>query len=182
MSKVIKNERYVPLKNYVVSILIVCAIILLTWYGFAWYNVFKENKVSTSYLVKEKTISNEINDLNELDDVFSEAPASYYVYVSYTGSEDVYNMEKDLKSVIVDYNLSNSMYFLNVTSIKDKKGYIDDINSALKLDGNKKISQVPTIIYYKDGVALDIINRSDNNIMNVGDFQKLLDVNKIEKE
>lgn len=180
MSKVIKNERYVPIKNYVVSIVIICAIILLTWYGFAWYNVFKENKVSTSYLVKEKIISNEIKSLNEVEDVFSEAPASYYVYVSYTGSEEVYNMEKELQDVIVEYNLNDSMYFLNVTSIKDEKDYIDKVNKALKLE-EKKITKIPTIVYYKDGVAVDIITRSDDNLMNVGDFQKMLDIHNVSK-
>lgn len=181
MSKVIKNERYVPLKNYVISIVIICGIVLLTWYGFAWYNVFKENKIATSYLVKEKIISNEIKSLNEVEDIFSEAPASYYVYVSYTGSEEIYNMEKEIKDLIVDYNLNDSIYYLNVTSIKDEKDAIDQVNRALKLE-DKKISKLPTIIYYKDGVALDIITRNDNNIMNAGDFQKLLDVNNIAKE
>ena len=181
MSKVVKNERYVPLKNYVIAFLIVCAIILITWYGFAWYNVFKENEVSTSYLVKEKIISNEIKSLNELEDVFLEAPSTYFVYVSYTGSKEVYNMEKDIKDLIIDYNLNDSMYFFNTTLIKDNENYIEEINDALKLK-DKKITKVPTIIYYKDSEVVDLISRNDSNIMNMGDFQKLLDRNNLTKE
>ena len=45
-----------------------------------------------------------------------------------------------------------------------------------------KIKEIPTIIYYNDGKVVDIITREDDNMMNIGDFQKLLDVNKIEKE
>lgn len=181
MTEIKKNERYIPIKNYVIAFFIVCAIVLLTLYIFAWYNVIKENRVSASYLVKEKIISNEIKSLDEVADIFSEVPESYYIYISYTGSEEVYNMERDLKDIIKEYNLSDSIYYLNVTDIKDNENYIDDINESLNLE-EKKITQVPTIIYYRNGEAVDIIERKDNNIMNVGDFQKLLDVNKVTKE
>ena len=155
--------------------------ILLTLYGFAWYNVLRENRVSTSYLVKEKIISNEIQSLEEVSDVFSEAPNSYFIYISYTGSEEIYNMEKGLKKVINKYELNDKIYYLNVTTIKEQEDYIDDINKALNLD-KKKVKKVPTIVYIKDGEVVDIITRSDDNIMNVGDFEKLLDVNNVEVE
>ncbi|MGN1370778.1 MAG: DUF6568 family protein [Candidatus Coprovivens sp.] len=181
MTNVKKNERFIPIKNYVLAVVIVVVMILLTLYGFEWYKVLKESKVSTSYLVKEKIISNEIKGLNEVNDVFSEAPDNYYLYISYTGSEEIYNMEKDLKKVINDYSLNDSMYFLNVSNIKDEEDYIDQINKALNLE-NKKVKKVPTIIYYNDGKVVDIIERLDDNIMNVGDFEKLLESNRVAKE
>ena len=181
MTSVKKNERFIPIKNYVLAVVIVVVMILLTLYGFEWYKVLKENKVSTSYLVKEKIISNEIKGLNEVNDVFSQAPDNYYLYISYTGSEEIYNMEKDLKKVINDYSLNDSMYFLNVSNIKDEEDYIDQINEALNLE-NKKVKKVPTIIYYNDGKVVDIIERLDDNIMNVGDFEKLLESNRVAKE
>ena len=46
------------MKNYLIAIGLVVAAVLLTVYGFAWYNVLKEGKVSQSYLVKTKVISN----------------------------------------------------------------------------------------------------------------------------
>lgn len=181
MTNVKKNERYIPIKNYVLSAVIVVVMILLTLYGFAWYRVLKENKVSTSYLVKEKVISNEIKGLDEVRAVFSEAPDSYYLYISYTGSEEIYNMEKDLKKVINEYSLNDSMYFLNVSDIKEEDNYIEKINEALNLD-EQKVKKVPTIIYFNDGKVIDIVERLDNNIMNVGDFEKLLEINKVTKE
>ncbi len=181
MTNVKKNERYIPIKNYVLAAVIVVVMILLTLYGFEWYKVLKENKVSNSYLIKEKIISNEIKGLNEVNDVFSEAPAKYYLYISYTGSEEIYNMEKDLKKVINEYELNDSMYFLNVTDIKDEKNYIEKINEALNLE-DQKVKNVPTIIYFDEGKVVDIVERLDNNIMNVGDFEKLLEINKVAKE
>lgn len=175
-----KNERYIPIKNYILAIVIVVVIILLAWYAFAWYKVVNENRVSKSYLVKEKVISNEITSLDEISTVFSEAPNSYFIYISYTGSEQIYNMEKDLKKVINEYALNDSIYYINVNSIKEDDDYIEKLNESLSLK-DKKITSVPTIVYFSNGEVVDLINRTDG-IMNVGDFQKLLDVNHIEKE
>ena len=55
-----------------------------------------------------------------------------------------------------------------------KLNYIDKINKSLKLE--EEIKQVPTIVYIREGKVVDIIERSDDNMMNVGDFQKLLDI------
>ncbi len=180
MTDIKKNERFIPIKNYFKAILIVVVAICLVWYVLSWYRVLKENKVATSYLVKEKIVSKEINDLSEVNDVFLEAPTNYFVYVSFTGDEDIYNMEKELKSLIIDYNLNDLFYYLNISSIKDDKELISKVNEALNLNGIK-ITNIPTIIYFKDREAIDVIKRSDDNIMNAGDFQKLLDENNISK-
>ena len=182
MTEIKKNERYIPTKNYVIAIGVIVAILLIAWYCFAWYKVYKEDKVSTSYLVKNNIISNEINDLNEIADVFSEVPDEYFVYVSYTGEEDIFEMEKELAKIIKKYNIANQFYYLNVTEIKDNDDYIDEINRSLSLR-DEKIIRVPTIIYYKDGEVVNdgIITRSDNKMMTAADFQKLLDANNIEK-
>lgn len=169
-----KNERFIPIKNYIIAALIVVLAIGLTWYIFAWRKAINDNKVSTSYLTKEKLVQ-EINDLSEAKSVFLEAPTSYYILVSYTGDEKVYNMEKSLKDLIVEYNLTDKIYYLNVSSIKDDDNYISKIEEDLNFK-DLDIKQVPTIIYVKDGEAVDIITRSDDNMMTAGDFQKMLDI------
>ena len=123
MTNIKKNERFIPLKNYIIAIGLVVVIIALTWYGFAWYKIKEEQKVSESYLAKEKVIFKEL-DLDEVSAVFSEPPAEYFIYVSYTGDKEIYNMEKELKSLIQEYNLNENMYFLNVTSTKKEDNYI----------------------------------------------------------
>ena len=174
MAKVSKNERFIPIKNYIMAVVIVVAAVLLTMYGFSWYNVLREGRVSQSYLVKSKVISNEITSLREVNAIFAEVPEEYFIYISYTGSEEIYNIEKQLKKVINEYELNDKIYYLNVTSIKDEQDYLDQINKSLKLED--EITQVPTIVYIKDGKVVDIIKRNDDNMMSVGDFQKLLDI------
>ena len=179
MTKIKKNETFIPVKNYILAAVIVVVIIGLTWYAFAWYNVVQENKVSTSYLVQEKIISKEITDLNEVNNVFAEAPDSYFVYISYTGDEQIYNMEKSLKSVIKSYNLSD-MYYLNVTSIKDEENYMDKINKALGLT-DRKVVKVPTILYFEDGKLIQMTDTKSDLLMTKSDFQKLIILSGIEK-
>ena len=181
MATINKNERFVPVKNYVIVVLVAIAIIALVLYGFSWHKVIKENRVSTSYLIKEKVISNEMQTIEELNDVFSEAPSEYFLYISYTGSEQIYKMEKELTTLINNYNLNEKFYYLNITDIKKEDNYIDKLNKTLDLK-NKKITSVPTILYFKEGKLIDIINKEENNMMDIGDFQKILDVNKVDKD
>ena len=156
MSEDIKNERLVPIKNYIIAIVIILAIILLTWYGFSWYKVYQESKVSESYLIKENIISKEITDLNEIDDVFSEVSDEYFLYISYTGDKDIYDMEKDLAKIIKKYDISEDFYYLNVTELKDNEGYIDKLNKSLGLN-NIKITA-----YCAGGIAIKgRINKSN---------------------
>ena len=104
------------------------------------------------------------------------------MYVSYTGDEDIFAMEKDLAKIIKKYSITDQFYYLNITNIKDNNDYIDEINRSLSLR-DEKIIRVPTIIYYKDGEVVKdgIISRSDNKMMTAADFQKLLDANSVEK-
>lgn len=179
MAKEVEFKK-VSVRNYLIAIGLVLAVILLTWYGFRWANIIKEKSISSSYLIKEKVLSNDIKTIDEVVDVLSETPNTYFILISYTGDEKVYNLEKDLASIIKEYNLDNKMYYLNVTDIKNDDNVYEKINSALGLT-DRKVTQIPTIIYFNNGKAIDIIKRQDNNIMTSGDFKKLLDVHKIEK-
>ena len=182
MADIKKNERYIPTKNYVIAIVLVIAAIFLTWYGFAWNKVRQENKVSVSYFVKNNIISKEITSLDEISSITQEAPERYLVYISYTGSEEIYNLEKELTPIIKDYQLNDYIYFIDVTSIKEDKDYIDKLNEQLGLE-EVKITNIPTILYFVDGKVSKsgIITTADGNLMTKSDFQKFLDVNKIEK-
>ena len=182
MAEIKKNEKFIPTKNYFVALALVLAAIFLTWYGFAWNKVRQENKVSVSYFVKNNVITKEIDSLEELDSIVQEAPEKYFIYIGYTGDENVYNLEKQLAPIIKEYELNDSFYYLNVTKIKNEDNYVDKINEKLGLT-DVKVTNVPTVIYFVDGTVSKsgIITTADGNLMTKNDFQKFLDVNKIEK-
>ncbi len=110
-----------------------------------------------------------MNDISEISTVLSETPNNYFVYISYTEDEDVYHFEKKLQPILVDYDLQNSFYYINVTEIKkNNKDYQKDIAKELNI-AEANVSKVPVILYFKDGKL------ASNAITSIKDFEKLLD-------
>lgn len=170
------KERKIPTKNYLIALFVMLGIVFITFYIFQWYEVYNNEKITKSYLVSSNLISNEITSLDELQDVLSEAPSEYFLYISYTNDENIYNMETKLKKVIKKYQLEDKFYYFNVTELKNNDAYIDEINSMLDLT-NEKITNIPTILYYKDHKLVNggIIKKDNNSLMQAEDFEQMLD-------
>ena len=177
--KEIEKKRKIPRKNYLLAIILIVATVAITTYIFQLYNLSQENKLSKSYLITSNAILHEIKSITELPEALSEAPSEYFLYISYTKDKDIYNLERDLVSIIKEYDFKDEFYYLNVTDIKDQNDYINQINTALNL--NVKITSVPTIIYIKDGAAPDggVVTRDDKKVIDAGDFAKMLDILEI---
>lgn len=162
------NVKSLPLKKIFITLLIVLGIILLTLYFYKWHQVKQDEKYLKSYLISTSTINLEMNDISEINTVLSESPSYYFIYISYTKDEDTYNLEKELKPIITEYDLRNNFYFINVTDIKDKNSnYKEDIAKELGIDKNK-INNVPVILYFKDGKL------ARDGVTNANDFEKIL--------
>lgn len=175
-----KNERYINPKNYLYAILILAGGILLALYLFEWYQVKREEKLMTSYLISSNTIKSSVNDMDSLNQIRQEAPSSYFIYIGYTGNEDVYNFEKDLKRVIDKYNLNDIFYYVDLTKLKEKNNnYLDEIKNKLEI---KEIEKIPAIIYVKDGKITDsnILDGVNETILKIEDFEQLLDLYEFE--
>lgn len=165
------------LKKYFIGLCIILAIIFLALYFHKWDTVKEQEKYYNSYLISTNTISLEMTDIDEINAVLSETPSYYFLYISYTNDEDVYNLETELKPLIDEYHLQNSFYFLNVTDFKDTNtNYKEDIADALDIDANI-ISQVPIILYFKDGELV-----STHGIFTASEFQDLLETQDIKSQ
>lgn len=151
----------------------VLVLILVGAYIYKWQKIKTEEKYTTSYLVDSGTINLEIKNLDEVSQILTESPTEYFVLITYTGEKDTYELETGIKKIIDEYKLSDSFYYLNIGNIKSEDNYLARINNAFNTD---KIKNVPIILYYKDGKIVDLVTRDDNNCINAGDFQKLLDI------
>jgi hypothetical protein len=167
-----RKEKKIELKNYIYSILILAGGILLVIYIFSWYNVKKEEKLMNSYLISSKTIESKINNLNDLEQTIKEAPLSYFVLVSYTGNEDVYNMEKKLKRIIDKYKINDIIYYVDASNNINSKEYLDELG---KLFNIKEVTKIPVLIYIEEGKVKDV-----TSILTVDNIKKLLDENDFE--
>lgn len=164
-------------KKYFAVLCIVLAIIFLILYFYKWHIVREEEKYYNSYLVSTDTISLEMNDINEISSVLSETPSYYFLYISYTGDEKVFQLEEELKPLIDEYQLQNNFYFLNVTDFKDTNtNYKKDIAAELEIDANI-ISDVPIILYFKDGELA-----TTHGIFTAAEFEDLLETQDIKSQ
>ena len=177
--QVAEAKHRISQRNIYIIIGIVIVLAVVGFYFFRLQQARNEEKLNSSYLISSGTVSLEIKNLDEVSQILLESPTEYFVLITYTGNEDTYNLEEGIKTIIDDYKLSDSFYYLNIESIMDSDNYLTRLNSAFNTD---KITTVPIILYFKDGKLIDTVTRDDTNIINAGDFQKLLDIYEYEGE
>lgn len=167
------EQKQIPTKVVYIIVIALIALVALAIYLYKWYDVKKEEKLMNSYLLTTDTISLEIKNLEEIQTILTEAPTEYFVLINYTGNENNYKLEEGLKSIIDEYKFGDRFYYLNVSNIINEDNYLTRLNTAFNTD---KITSVPTILYFKNDMLVDIVKRADKNTINAGDFQQLIDI------
>ena len=162
------NNKNIPKKNYLIMIVMIIVVVFFTFLIFSIIGSIKNKKINSGYINKY------VSELqySELDTYLVEPANNTFIYLTYTGNEDIYNLETKLKKLINSYELESNFIYVDLTDEINNNDYINEINNKVKSD--KKIKALPVILYYKDGVLIDIVEGNDG-IFNVGDFQQLLD-------
>lgn len=178
MAKKKSKKNNINFKKIFYFILGFLLIIFLIWYIISWKNVKQEEKIMNSYLITSNTLSVEIKDLSETVQVLKESPSEYFVYISYTNDEKIFNFEKKLKKLIDNYNLKDEFYFVNVTNIKDDENFYSEINDTFN---TKLINNIPSILHFKNNELKKVIYNKDLN-KTYTEFENLLKENEFDKE
>ena len=97
MKKNNDEVREIPIKNYFIVLVISIAVIILTLYTRAFYLNYQESKMNTSYFLDKKVNQITTNDLEYTLTEYRDA----ILYVSYTGSNSIYKMEKEDYYILV---------------------------------------------------------------------------------
>ena len=158
-----KNERVVPKINYLYLILMIISIVLITFFIFGINDKVQNKKLETSYL---EGYINEVS-FSELLNVLSEPSSELFILVTKTNDESVYKFETELKKIIKKYDLRDNFIYIDSSN---NETVVNRINNIL----NSDIKTIPAIIYIKNGEFVKNID-SSVNILNGGDFEKLLD-------
>lgn len=167
-----ESVRYIPIKNYILLILMFIAVTLITLYLFKWYQVKKDERISQSYLIENNLVTNETSSIEELKNVLADN-SRLILYISYRNSNKIYNLEKEYKDIFKKYNLNNMFYLFDITDIKNSnKNYKNLINNYLDID----VNGYPVIIYYEDNQIT-----SYKKINSSKDLEKFLKKINIEK-
>ena len=178
MAKKKSKKNNIDFKKIFYFIIGFLLIIFLVWYIISLKNVKQEEKLMNSYLITSNTLSVEIKDLSETVQVLKESPSEYFVYISYTNDEKVFNFEKKLKKLIDNYNLKDEFYFVNVTNIKDDENFYTEINNTFN---TKLINNIPCILHFKNNELKKVIYNKDLN-KTYTNFENLLKENEFDKE
>lgn len=152
----------------VVSILL---IIFLSIYLFQIRKDNEEKKINTSYLVTNNLVAKELTLVNDLKNL-NPTKSYYFVFINYQGDKANYDLETGIKDIINKYRIKDSFYYLNVTSTKDDSNLIGKINESLGVN----IRNVPALLYFNEDGLVDYVRRDDDNMIEAGDFQKMLDI------
>ena len=162
------GKRVIPKKNYYILIGLLVGVVILTFSIVSICNAIKNNNVNSGY------INRYVSEISykELDTYLLEPASNTFVYITYTGNENIYKLEKSMKKLINNYELANNFIYVDVTEEMNNKNFMDSLNT--KFNSASKIEKLPVILYYKDGILTDKLE-SENIIFNVADFQKMLD-------
>lgn len=158
--------------NYIKLGIILVVTILLTIVSANIYRNYENNKSNKSY------ISKYVSSLqcSELSNAMTEM-SNTFLYISYTGNNNIYDLEKKLKKVIKEYDLEEKFIFVDCTNEVDTDNHVESLKELISV-GNNDLT-LPAIVYFKDGNPVDYIDSKDG-LISIGDFSKVLDRNEIE--
>ena len=158
-----KNDRVIPKKNYLYLVIMLVLVVIITFFIFEMNKKYQSRKLESSYL--DGYVS-EVN-VSDLNNILTEPNSEQFILVTKTGSEEIYNLETELKKVIKNHDLRDNFIYIDYT---DKENDIKELNKIL----NSDIKTIPAVVYYKDGEYVKTID-SSLSILNSGEFEKLLD-------
>ncbi len=157
-----KNERVVPIKNYIYLLIMIIVVVSLTFLIFNINKNYQTEKLETSYLANYLTVVK----TEELSNILSEPSSELFIFVTKTNDENVFNLEKDLKKIIKKHDLRDNFILLDYTD----ESNVEELNKILKSD----IETIPAIIYIKNGEFIKSID-SKESLLKSSDFEKMLD-------
>ena len=172
-----KSNKYFATKKIYTIIFLCLSILLIAWYVISWHQVKTEEKLLSSYLITTNTLNNEIKDLKEIEQILTESPTRYFIYISYTQDESIYKLEKKLNNIIDNYGIKDEFYYINVTSELENTNLINDLNKKF---ATQSIENIPCILYFENGVLKETL-LDKNKVFNYSKFEKLLKEKKYEK-
>ena len=162
------KKKDIPLKNYIISLLIVVGVVLITFYVKKTYEMNVEASLSQSVL--SRTVG-EVK-LDEIDTVLLEKADNYFIYLSYANDAKVYNFDKKIKNIIADYELQDNFYYVNLTDELDEN-ILTSVNKKFNLKKGQ-IIELPAILFYQEGKLNKILTSCDGDLFELSDFKKIL--------
>lgn len=158
-----KKEKEIPLKNYIILSLVLIITIIIVIYLFMWHSTYEKNKLQVPILDSYLMVIN----YNELDNYLVENKDAI-IYATVLNNIEIRNFEVKFRNLIEKNSLNNNILYLDLTEELSNSS----TKEILKAKYNSEITEVPSIIIFKDGVVKDIYNikKTNYNIKTLEDY------------
>jgi len=167
--KNIMSKKVNMQNNYVKLGMILIVVVLVTLIGANLYNNIVRRQTESGHLTS-RVLTMEYNEINN---ILIELSGDTFIYISYTGNRDIYNLDVRLRRIIDEQKLNDQFIYLNMIDYMKNNNYLEELNEKLSLT-EFKIRALPAILYYRDNQLVQIID-SYNQLLNSGDFTHLLE-------
>ena len=150
------EKREVPLKNYLILLVLTIGIVCLVFYLASWYNTTKEyyknNSILSKYLpeVKSEEISSFLVDNPEI-----------VIYYASAKDENIKSFEKTFKKMIEKYEINDDIIYID-SSKEENVNFTSELNKIM----DKKLDSIaiPNLIYIKNGSINRILYNKSSKI------------------
>ncbi len=164
------NKEKVSMKNYFILFIIVLVTIVIIWYLLVWYHEYNSLEVNTPVIYN--TISEVKYD--NLSTVAKERDL-FVLYACTTDDKVCRNLEVSLKSYLIDNNLTEDFFYLNLGKDCDCDDYLDTIYKKFKSDDLvKKVKGYPTLFLFANGEIVDLLSVKNKGLA-ISDIQTFVE-------
>ncbi|MBE6157384.1 MAG: hypothetical protein E7160_01165 [Firmicutes bacterium] len=164
--------KQIPIKNYIILIVLFIGGIILTGYSCNWYKIYDEYQRETPVI--RGTLS-EIT-AEEIDHYVLDNPTTIF-YMCTSKDFACRNYEKDLKKVIESQDLQNNIIYVNLSNV-DINSFVDNFNKTYSY--KKKLTvNYPALIVFEDGKVTSILQGSNNKKLTVSKTKQFIELNNI---
>lgn len=171
-NEVIKEEKKIPTKNYVIVIVIFAITIGLILYLKNWYLGYQDYQKTIPILsgVVSEVRYNEV--YNYIDD-----NQSVVIYIGVANNEDCREIETDLKKLINKKHLKEKIVYFNISEVSDKDLLLKELNDRYAID--VKVSTYPAVIVIEDGKIIGVRSKNANKNLSIDDVKTLFEEHNI---
>ena len=162
--------RVVPFKNYIILMVICFVTIGVVSMSSILYRRYERKQMETPVIngiIPEITKENIDNFVVEND--------SFFLYIGSASDNNSRTVEKDLIKYFDRRDIKKDTIYLNVTNENEIDNFYKSFNEKYVVNDYSKLKAYPAFIIFRDSKVLDLVQKSDDRSLNIGDIDRVLD-------
>ena len=100
------------------------------------------------------------------------------VYIGVVDDKNCRELEKDLKEIFTERELTEKIVYLNISDEKDKVEYLEIMNN--KYADGINVTNYPALVVFNERKIVDLIERKNDQFLTSSEVEVFLDAREIE--